>query len=47
MKKIIKKVIKLSGPIMILIKIKNGGKISDRMEMSPIELKKRFMKNLE
>lgn len=46
-KKIVKKAIKLTGPTMILIKIKNGGKIGNRMEISPIELKKRFMKNLE
>tara|TARA_B110001454_G_scaffold122523_1_gene114356 strand:- start:1195 stop:1749 length:555 start_codon:yes stop_codon:yes gene_type:complete len=47
MKNMIRKVMKLTGPIMILIKIKNGGKIRGRMEISPIELKKRFMKHLE
>ena len=47
MKKIVKKSIKLVGPIMILIKIKNDGEIGGRMKISPIELKKRFMKNLE
>ena len=47
MKKIDKKSIKLVGPIMILIKIKNDGEIGGRMKISPIELKKRFMKNLE
>tara|TARA_Y100000590_G_scaffold24490_1_gene27813 strand:- start:4398 stop:4952 length:555 start_codon:yes stop_codon:yes gene_type:complete len=47
MKNMIRKAMKLTGPIMILIKIKNGGKIGDRMDISPIELKKRFMQNLE
>ena len=47
MKNMIREVMKLTGPIMILIKIKNGGKIRGRMEISPIELKKRFMKHLE
>ena len=47
MKKIVNKSIKLVGPIMILIKIKNDGEIGGRMKISPIELKKRFMKNLE
>ena len=44
---IINKAMKLSGPIMILVKIKKGGKIGGRMEITPIELKKRFMKILE
>ena len=46
-KKIVKKAGKLTGPIMILIKIKSGGKVGGRMKESPIKLKKRFMKNLK
>ena len=45
-KNIVRKAKKLTGPIMILIKIKKGGKMDGRMEISPIELKKRFMKTL-
>jgi len=45
--KVLKKIEKISGPIMILIKINHGGKIGSRIEISPIEIKKRFMKNLE
>jgi hypothetical protein len=32
---------------MILIKINHGGKIGNRIEIPPIEIKERFMKNLE
>ena len=32
---------------MILIKINHGGKIGNRIEIPPTEIKKRFMKNLE
>jgi sulfopyruvate decarboxylase subunit beta len=47
LKNIIKKVKTLTGPTMILLKIKSGGKIGDRIEISPIEIKKRFMKKLQ
>jgi hypothetical protein len=43
----LKKIKTLSGPIMILIKINHGGKIGNRIEIPPIEIKERFMKNLE
>ena len=45
--KVLKKIKTLSGPIMILIKINHGGKIGNRIEIPPIEIKERFMKNLE
>ena len=45
--KVLKKIKTLSGPIMILIKISHGGKIGNRIEIPPIEIKERFMKNLE
>ena len=45
--KIMKKIKTISGPIMILIKINHGGKIGNRIEIPPIEIKERFMENLE
>ena len=44
--KVLKKIKTLSGPIMILIKINYGGKIGNRIEIPPIEIKERFMTNL-
>ena len=45
--KVLKKIKTLSGPIMILIKISHGGKIGNRIEIQPTEIKERFMENLE
>jgi len=45
--KVLKKIKAISGPIMILIKINHGGKIGNRIEIPPIEIKQRFMTNLE
>ena len=45
--KVLKKIKTLSGPIMILIKISHGGKIGNRIEIPPTEIKERFMENLE
>ena len=45
--KIIHKIKKLKGPIMILVKIQQskGGK-SERIKISPIKIKERFMRNI-
>lgn len=45
--KIMKKIKTISGPIMILIKINNGGKIGDRIENHPTKIKELFMKHLD
>ena len=42
-----KKIKTISGPIMILIKINNGGKIGDRIENHPTKIKELFMKHLD
>ena len=45
--KILTKIKKNQGPILILIKIKNSKKISKRVEYEPEQIKSRFMKSLE
>ena len=46
LKKILRKIKNIDGPIMILIKITKGGKPSKRIIHSPITIKKRFCSNL-
>ena len=43
---IFKKIKKLSGPIIILVKISKSEKISKRISVSPKKIKSRFMKSL-
>lgn len=47
LKNIISKIRKKQGPIMILIKIEKGGKKSTRINISPSNIKCRFMKSLK
>ena len=45
--KIIHKIKKLNGPIMILVKIQQNKRIkSERIKISPIKIKERFMKSI-
>ena len=44
--KVFNKIEKISGPIMILVKIDKGGKVSKRIPISPLTIKSRFMKLL-
>ena len=45
--KIIRKIKKLNGPIMILVKIQQNKQIkSERIKISPIKIKERFMKSI-
>jgi len=44
--KIFKKIKKLRGPIMILVKLNIGGKIGKRIMHSPRKIKQRFMKSI-
>jgi len=46
-KKIIPKIKKKSGPILIIIKIDKGGPKSTRVDISPQNIKNRFMKSLK
>ena len=46
LEKIFKKIEKISGPIMILIKIKKSKNISKRVNVDPIKIKSRFMNSL-
>jgi len=46
-KKIIPKIKKESGPILILVKIDKGGAKSTRVDISPPNIKKRYMKSLK
>ena len=46
LKKILRKIKNIDGPIMILIKITKGGKPSKRIIHSPVTIKKRFSRNL-
>jgi len=46
LKKILRKIKTLDGPIMIKIKISKGGKPGKRIIHSPITIKKRFSRNL-
>lgn len=41
------KIEKTQGPILVLIKIKNGNVLSKRVEYCPEQIKSRFMKSLE
>jgi len=45
--KIIRKIKKLKGPIMILVKIQQSkGQRSERIKISPIRIKERFMQSI-
>tara|TARA_B100001146_G_C16090662_1_gene394826 strand:+ start:31 stop:579 length:549 start_codon:yes stop_codon:yes gene_type:complete len=46
LEKILRKIKKINGPIMILIKITKGGKPGKRITHSPVTIKKRFSQNL-
>ena len=46
LKKILRKIKNIDGPIMILVKIAKGGKPGKRIIHSPITIKKRFCSNL-
>ena len=46
LKKILLRIKKNNGPIMILIKIKKGGNIGNRISIKPEKIKERFMKTL-
>ena len=46
-KKIIPKINKESGPILILVKINKGGAKSTRVDITPLNIKNRFMKSLK
>jgi hypothetical protein len=41
--RILTKIKKLSGPIMIVVKIKNSEEVSGRVSLKPSDIKKRFM----
>ena len=45
--RILYKIKKLPGPVMILIKIKKGGTVSKRISHSPPQIRKRFMNSLK
>ena len=47
LKKIISKIKKKSGPIMVLVEVKKGGVKSARVNISPPNIKHRFMKSLK
>jgi len=36
----------LRGPVMILVKVEASKKISSRVQLSPLEIKRRFMKSI-
>jgi hypothetical protein len=44
--KILKKIKKIPGPILILIKIDKGNSIGDRISRTPKNIKEEFMKNI-
>jgi sulfopyruvate decarboxylase subunit beta len=46
LERILEKVKKINGPILVLIKVKKSDYISKRVDIEPIEIKKRFMKSL-
>ena len=46
LKKTLKKIKKVEGPIMLLIKIEKGGHIGKRINWTPIQIKNRFMNSL-
>ena len=46
-KKIIPKIKKESGPILVLVEIDKGGEKSIRVDLSPPDIKKRFIKSLK
>ena len=46
LKKILRKIKNIDGPIMILVKITKGGKPGKRIIHSPVTIKKRFSRNL-
>ena len=43
---ILKKIKTLVGPIMILVKIEKNNKISGRVKVEPLDIKKRFMHSM-
>ena len=47
LKKILSKIKKVNGPIMILIKIQKGGNIGNRITIEPKKIKERFMNALK
>ena len=47
LEKILLKIKKIDGPIMILIKIKKGGSIGNRISIKPEKIKERFMNTLK
>ena len=47
LKKILIKSRQINGPIMILVKIKKGGDIGNRITIEPKKIKERFMKSLK
>lgn len=44
--KILSQIKKIDGPILILVKIRNSSEISKRINLSALDIKHRFMKNL-
>lgn len=46
LKKILKKIKKIQGPIFILVKIDKSNKISKRISIDPVQIKNRFMKSI-
>tara|TARA_Y100000590_G_scaffold206923_1_gene234377 strand:+ start:3784 stop:4335 length:552 start_codon:yes stop_codon:yes gene_type:complete len=46
LKSILKKIKKIEGPIMLHVIVKKGGEIGGRIELSPVEIKDRFMKSI-
>jgi len=44
--KILEMVKKITGPVLILVKVKNSDHISDRIDLNPLYIKNRFMNSL-
>ena len=47
LQKILKQIIKKSGPILVLVKINKSNRVSKRVSFTPIQIKNRFMKAIQ
>jgi len=47
LEKILQKIKHMLGPIMIVVKIENSDKVSNRVELKPIKIRDRFMNSLK
>ena len=47
LQKILKQIIKKSGPILVLVKINKSNRVSKRVSFTPIQIKNKFMKAIQ